>query len=111
MSDVIDADVLKDFAGGSAELVAELIDTFDRECPRLLEQMRSAAAAGDREDLVLAVHTIRSSLRLFGARAAGDIAEALERVGRAGELDEVSSRLHELELEVERVRGALARIG
>ena len=70
---------LQETAG--AEFVAELVATFLEEAPLMLDELRSAQAAGSVERFRRAAHSLKSNSHTFGATALGAQARALELGG------------------------------
>jgi CheY-like chemotaxis protein len=71
---------------GDLGLLKSIVQAFVDESPKLMEDIRQAVAAGQAKDLQIAAHTIKGSLRYFGARRAFDLAYKLEELGREGKL-------------------------
>ena len=67
---------LQDTAG--AEFVAELLDTFLEEAPRMLDELRSAHAARQGERFRRAAHSLKSNSLTFGALGLAAMARELE---------------------------------
>ena len=77
---------LQDAAG--AEFVRELVDTFLEEAPRMLDELRAAAAAGRVDAFRRAAHSLKSNANTFGAVVLGGLARELELNGApAGDAD------------------------
>jgi HPt (histidine-containing phosphotransfer) domain-containing protein len=74
-------DGLVETTGG--EFVAELVDTFLVEAPRMLDDVRDALAKGDAERFRRAAHSLKSNANTFGALKLGAMAKALELGGLA----------------------------
>jgi len=64
-----------------AEFAGELVDTFLAEAPRMLDDLRSALAAGDADRFRRAAHSLKSNSNTFGARTLGAMARDLELGG------------------------------
>ena len=71
---------------GNRELLAELVDIFRAECPRLLVNLRHSVEIGDARGVQEAAHAIKGTVGNFGAPAASEAARALEVMGQAGAL-------------------------
>jgi two-component system, sensor histidine kinase and response regulator len=88
-----------------------LLDTIVRtavgEIPRLLAEVRRAFTAGDSQALRLAAHTLRGSVRYFGAQPVVEPAQRLEALGQNGQFEGVADILPELEESAERLVSAL----
>ncbi len=96
---------------GDRKLLAELVDIFRVESPRMLADLRRGLETSDARGVEDAAHALKGCVGNFGGRAAADVALALERMGREGVLDGAGARLAELEREVDRLTGGLVRMG
>ena len=92
---------LQEAAG--AEFVAELVDTFLEEAPRMMASLEVALAAGDADGFRRAAHSLKSNSLTFGAAGLGAQAKALE----LGGLDSGRQGLAGLRDEYARVAAAL----
>jgi len=72
---------LKTTAG--ADFVHELVETFLVEAPKMLDELRSALAAGDAEKFRRTAHSLKSNSNTFGALTLGAMAKNLELGGLA----------------------------
>jgi HPt (histidine-containing phosphotransfer) domain-containing protein len=101
--------------GGGEEgwaFVRELIDTFLEEAPAQLATLRNAVERAEADEARLAAHTLKSNGDTFGATSFRDLCRELEAASTRGELGDATTALVEqAELEWERVRDALARVG
>ena len=93
---------------GSAELCAELIDTFLKESPHTLSAVEFAVVRRDATAIVRSAHTLKGAVANFGTtHAAFRAAVTLERCGKSGDLvrvdrlyAELTARLGELQSEM-----------
>ena len=92
---------------GDHELLKEIVEAFLDESPRLMTEIRQAVSAGDATALRVAVHTLKSSMRYFGAARAFEQAYQLEKMGRMGDLENAESPLQTLEGEIARLTPVL----
>jgi HPt (histidine-containing phosphotransfer) domain-containing protein len=106
-----DSDDVLTRVGGDRKLLAEIVDIFRVESPRLLADLRRCLETGDARGVMEAAHALKGCVGNFGGRAAADAALALERMGREGALSGGGARLLALEREVDRLRNDLARMG
>jgi HPt (histidine-containing phosphotransfer) domain-containing protein len=106
--EVIDLQAALAFTGGDARLLRELMTVFLDDCPRMLGEVREAAAAGDAARLRRAAHALKGSAGYFSASAAVVAAQTLERMGRENDLAGVEEACGELKGEVARLRTAVA---
>jgi histidine phosphotransfer protein HptB len=70
---------LRDTTG--AEFVAELVDTFIDEGPRMLAELRAARAEGNAERFQRAAHSLKSNCKTFGAVKLAALAREFELRG------------------------------
>jgi CheY-like chemotaxis protein/HPt (histidine-containing phosphotransfer) domain-containing protein len=108
----VDEDVLGRLAasvGNDRAFVSELIGQFTTDAPELVGAARAAAEAGDAAELRRAAHTLKSNAATFGAVELTAQSRALEEAARAGAVDGAAARIDDLERELDRVVGALAR--
>jgi two-component system sensor histidine kinase/response regulator len=84
---VIDWSAALKTAGGSHDLLRELIEAFVQESPALARRLHEGCETGDIAEVRSAAHTIKSSLRYFGAQGGHDRAFRIEQLARQGELD------------------------
>ncbi len=89
------------------DALADLIDGFLSEAPRLLEQIHQALAARDMPALQRAAHTLKSTSALFGAETLSSLCKELEAMAHAGTLDGADHAIGRIEEELRRVRKAL----
>jgi HPt (histidine-containing phosphotransfer) domain-containing protein len=85
-------------------VVAAAVD----EIPQMMTVLREATASRDSARLHRAAHTLKSSLRYFGAKDAAELAWQLETLGREGRADGVPPLLMALEPLSEQVQAELS---
>lgn len=95
---------------GDAALAGAMAALFLSECPRQLEGVRQAVAAGDAAALEQAAHLLRGSVGNFVANEATAAAARLEAFGRTGDLAQAAGALPALEAAIERLTPALREI-
>jgi HPt (histidine-containing phosphotransfer) domain-containing protein len=78
--DVMDWDEALRICGGDRALLRDIAEAFLEEHPRRLDEIRRAIDAADWELLHRAAHTIKGSMRYFGAQAVFDRAFGLEQL-------------------------------
>jgi HPt (histidine-containing phosphotransfer) domain-containing protein len=86
-SDLLDLTTLQnlvDLDDGSHGLVAEMIAIFRDDTPRRLQDILTAAASGDAEELSRAAHALKGGAGALGAKALRLLAADLEALGRGG---------------------------
>jgi DNA-binding response OmpR family regulator len=93
----MDFAVARRYTGGDSDLLAELLASFTKECPRRIRAMRAAVAAGNTEELLREAHNLKGTLRVLGAAAGAALSEQLERMASEGRLDGAADILAALE--------------
>ena len=93
---------------GDTELLDRITTLFKENTPAYLDQMGQAIAQRDGPSLEKSAHTLLSSLGIFGAHRASDIARTLQVTGQLENFDEAGRRFIELKDETERIYAALA---
>jgi HPt (histidine-containing phosphotransfer) domain-containing protein len=88
--------------GSKVDLVREMLDLFREDAPIYQSRLRGALACGDAPGVEHACHSLRGMLCMFGAGAALNVADRLERSAHAGELREAPALELELEHEISR---------
>jgi len=96
---------------GDRALLAELVELFREDSPRMLSAIRGPLAANDARGLESAAHVLGDSVRSFGAGAAFELAAALEKMGGDATFGDAEARLAELEREMVRLHQGLAELG
>jgi signal transduction histidine kinase/HPt (histidine-containing phosphotransfer) domain-containing protein/BarA-like signal transduction histidine kinase len=82
----IDWNVAYTSTGGDAQLICELAQLCQRECPALLRDSRRAILANDAAFLHRTAHMLKSNAAYFGAQPVVDAALRLEIMGRTNNL-------------------------
>jgi CheY-like chemotaxis protein len=107
---VLDRDEIEQRVGGDMKLLRELIDVFFADYPRMWRNVRDALAEGDATKLSRAAHTLKGAVGVFGAQAAHDAAERLERLAGRGDLAQAVEHVAQLETELERLKPSLREL-
>jgi signal transduction histidine kinase/DNA-binding response OmpR family regulator len=92
---------------GLLQVVAEAVLS---EVPNLVTRVRQAIAEKEPAALRLAAHTLKGSIRYFGASFAFDLASELEQMGQRGNLEGAEATWAALEQEIQRLVPALRRL-
>lgn len=108
----IDAKVLqsfRDMVGGenASSIVAEMIDCYLEDAPKLLGAIAFAIAQGDAIALRQAAHTLKSSSGTLGATTLSHLCKQLEVMSRTGNTNVELDKVLQLKAEYERVKLAL----
>ena len=103
------ADLLES-VGDDADFMAELIEVYFDDSPRLLAAMQRACSAGNAEDLRRAAHSLKSCSASFGALRLAKKCKELEDLGKAGVLEGAAEQIGQIVEEYEKARAALEAI-
>ena len=104
--DLIDWDAALRSAAGDRELLNELIVVFLESLPQWLTDLRQAIAAQDQPLAKRLAHTLKGSLRQFGATATAT-AQSLENLAENSQFAEATALFAVLENEIARLRPLL----
>ncbi|MCI0352503.1 MAG: Hpt domain-containing protein, partial [Acidobacteriales bacterium] len=108
--DVLDPaalDNLRDTVGDDSSVLAELINTFLEDAPRLLTDLRSALDSGDAAGVRLNAHSLKSNGAEFGASQFAELCRQMEMLGKSNQLDGAGALLGPIEDEFRRVSATL----
>jgi PAS domain S-box-containing protein len=110
---VLDLEALEQLhaRAGDRDFVIELVDTFLREGPALVETLRGALQDADAQQLRRAAHTLKSNARVFGARALAALCQEVEAMARVGVLAGAAELAARIDDEYARVADALQAAG
>ena len=100
----INIDEALEVMDGDNELLMECFDDFVEDVPGMLARIRKALDGRDNEELKIAAHKLKGSLRYLAAGHAADIAYQLERMGGSGDLTNADELFKDLQAECERIR-------
>jgi PAS domain S-box-containing protein len=109
-NDVLDRDRILEQTGGSIDTLKELVELFGTESAKLMKRMRDAIKNGDSSGLQRAAHTLKGSVRVFGAERAAAAAQRLEKIGTDEKLVGAEDAWAALAEEVERLMPMLSKL-
>ncbi len=89
---------------GDIGLLRDIVTTFLDECPRMLDGIQQSLRGQQYRDLQRAAHTLKGSMRYFGAKAAFDRAYELECQARDGQLQTADETLQFLRAELDHIK-------
>ncbi len=102
-----DLESLSERIGGDMELLSELVELLNEECPSMLSEIGRAVKEGNASDLHRASHKMKGSVLQFSARKAAAIAGTLEEMGSRGSLEGAAQEYSRLEKEIASLLEAL----
>ena len=108
-SSLIDPGTVLSGCDGDPALLADMIQLFDAEAPKLLARVEAAARSSDAEQLRTSAHALRGYVSAFSSSAA-KAAEVLERLGIEGRAGVAGEPYQTLSRAVEELRTALATL-
>jgi HPt (histidine-containing phosphotransfer) domain-containing protein len=103
-------DGMREMVGGDDEFLADLIDTFLKDAPQMLVDMRQASKTGDAEVLRRIAHSLKSNSDSFGATALGEFCRQLEKMGKANALEGADDLITRADAEFTQVMAALETV-
>ncbi|MHB8864488.1 MAG: response regulator, partial [Pirellulaceae bacterium] len=106
---IVDWQDALDAVNGDRGTLDAVVEAFLSEAPKLVGQLRHALATNDAATFRRASHTLKSSLRFFGAHQAADRAWQLELLGKDGDLDTARQQVDALIDAVDEVVVAVRR--
>jgi signal transduction histidine kinase/DNA-binding response OmpR family regulator/HPt (histidine-containing phosphotransfer) domain-containing protein len=92
---------------GQDQFLAEVIDIYLDDAPKLLQVMKKAVAQGKVTSLQQAAHTLKSSSAIFGATSLSHFCQELEVSGSTGTWAKAVALMSQVETEYEKVQTAL----
>ncbi len=104
---VVDWDAAIARLNGDRELLAEMIEVFRTEAPRLIDRISVAVRKRDAAELKISAHTLKGAVGNFAAKTVFAAALRLETLAKDGNFDEVPAAQLALEHELERLMPAL----
>ena len=104
---VFDADRLREAFGDDVEFRRHVLADFLSTLPAAVTAVEEAVSAAAAGRLGASAHSLKGSCYAIGADAAATAAEALERLGKHGELTEAGALLARLRGELARLRSAV----
>jgi len=110
---ILDPAALENLLGlveGSTDFLAQLIDTFLEDAPRMLKEMRRATQTGEAAILHREAHSLKSNCADFGATTLSVLCRELEMMGESATLEGAVEKIGQAEAEYERVKEALAAL-
>ncbi|MEN8140363.1 MAG: Hpt domain-containing protein [Thermodesulfobacteriota bacterium] len=82
---------------GDHDLLATIVSSFQSDTRLRLDELKVTLAQGDVEAATRLAHTIKGSSANVGGEALSNVAQDLERLGRAGHLREMNRQISQLD--------------
>lgn len=96
-NEILDKKMLMDRLGNDEELVSEVISVFLEDTPLQIAYLKSAEVNRDLKNIIRQGHVIKGASGNVSALRIRQVAVEIEKAGKNGELDIVSSLVAELE--------------
>jgi PAS domain S-box-containing protein len=101
--EILDRAQILEQTGANAETLKEIVELFAVESAKLMKRIRDAITSEDTSELQRAAHTLRGSIRVFGAERPAAAALRLETMGRDENLVDAEQAWQVLVKEIERL--------
>jgi HPt (histidine-containing phosphotransfer) domain-containing protein len=105
--EILDRDKILEQTGANEETLKEIVELFTVESAKLMKRIRDAITNEDASELQRAAHTLKGSIRIFGARRSAAAALQLETMGRDKNLADAEEAWQVLVKEIERLKPML----
>ena len=106
----VDISVLKALVGDAPDIVRDFLRDFRHSAATIAAELRAACAANQTKAVVAAAHKLKSSARAVGALALGELCEAIEETGKAGDSAALAVLLPRFEAEIAVVEAYLDKL-
>jgi HPt (histidine-containing phosphotransfer) domain-containing protein len=106
---VLDLQAAVDRIGGDRQLLRELAEIFLEDSAVLLDDLKTALAGGNREQVERCAHSLRGIAANLGGTRVEAAAAAIEETARSGSLDIARLAVDPLTVEFNRLTDALRR--
>ncbi len=84
---ILDKDFLMNIVGGNPELIAELLQIYQDNLPKLLDQIQEGIETENGDTLRFGAHALKGMSLNLSAKAVADISLKLENYGKAGDIE------------------------
>jgi CheY-like chemotaxis protein len=105
--EILDRDKILEQTGANEETLKEIVELFAVESAKLMKKIRDAITNEDSLMLQRAAHTLKGSIRIFGAERSAAAAKRLETIGRDKNLVDAEEAWQVLVEEIERLKPLL----
>ena len=85
MDNTINFQSIKSIQSMLEDKFPEIVETYERNAKKYLEEIYSGIEAGNAEQIRSAAHSLKSSSRMMGLEGAGDLSENIEVAAKEGD--------------------------
>jgi signal transduction histidine kinase/CheY-like chemotaxis protein len=107
---VVDTQAIRLRFDESPQLLVEMIELFDNESGRLVEELRTGVVSDDPAAVKRAAHRLKGCAGNFSATAVTDATALIERLADTGNAPALRAAIDDLEQELDRLRSALTAL-
>lgn len=106
----LDKELALSRVGGDLELLQEIALLFLSDSERMAREIENSVQARDAKALDRSAHTLKGCVSNFGAQRLYELSLALERMGRAGDLEDVDPVFNLLKQEIHQLESDLREL-
>ena len=106
----VDVNVLKSLVGDDPAVIREFLQDFRISAAKIAAELEAACNGGQAVQAGALAHKLKSSARSIGALTLGELCAAMERTGKAGDMNALAGLLPEFEQEMAAVDGHLGSL-
>jgi HPt (histidine-containing phosphotransfer) domain-containing protein len=110
MNEIFDRAAALEQAADDESLLAELLEVFLGDVPRMVNEIRQAIDGKEADKLYRAAHSMKGSVSNFGSKAVAEAARELELMGRNNDLAGVEPAFSKLLDLIERFKEAVGPV-
>ena len=108
--EILERDKILERTGANEETLKEIVELFVAESAKLMKRIHDAITNEDASELQRAAHTLKGSIRIFGAKRAAAAALQLETIGHNKNLANAEEAWRILVKEIERLKPLLKNL-
>lgn len=89
---------------GDEDLLVDLMGFFMEDAPRLMDELRAAAATGDADQIKMSAHALKGLVAGCGGVRAAEAAKRVEQAALANDLSHMTALVEAVATELDAVR-------
>ncbi len=107
---ILDKNFLMNIVGGNSDLIEELLQIYQDNLPKLLDQIREGIETENGDTLRFGAHALKGMSLNLSAKAVADIALKLENYGKSGDIESAVGCHGLLKQEITRLEVAMEHL-